>query len=242
MSRPDNRWKMSQYRSDFEISYTHIPVKPQIGAPNLENFYNERGGEACLAGLLLEPRYLKAKFADGRNLKYPVPDEDLIVSFAQSLKASGAICIDYVGEYWSILAGADFNFTYRTTPHEGLSSRGLKLTGTYDYTSSVGIAGISTVKLRYQAINSDGDELLNCQIAGLANPGGKGACSLAGVVEARHLIIRAMGTDDVKTGDIVRKAPVADIGSIAGIAELIASCAYCLSYQGESVNDIHLYV
>jgi hypothetical protein len=106
----------------------------------------------------------------------------------------------------------------------------------------LGIVGLETFKLKYEAIRTDGEELLNCQLAGLVNPGGKGFCSAGEVVTARHLTIRAEGTDDVKTGVVARKVPVAEISSISGVAELVASCAYCLSYQGESVKQINLYV
>lgn len=249
MSRFDTRWQMNQYETDFELYYKDFPFKIQKNAPLLAQFYDERQASVC-ASFLVVPRHLKATFSDGRVLKYPVSTEDLVPVHANDLLGEGAVCIDHIGEYWGALFGKGIadNFTLRTTPYNNLDTRGTKETGTFLYTSSLGVVGIDQIRLPYRiTLEPNEPDLYNCQRAGLEDPKQTTRlCDYGDLIEPRHLIIRALAQDNItpaaKEKNVTRKAPVSVKTDLPGVADLVSTCAYCLQYQGESFKSIHLYV
>ena len=249
MSRFDTRWQMNQYETDFELYYKDFPLKIQKDAPLLAQFYDERQASVC-ASFLVVPRHLKATFSDGRVLKYHVSTEDLVPIQANDLLGAGAVCIDHIGEYWGALFGKGIadNFTLRTTPYNNLDTRGTKETGTFLYTSSLGVVGIDQIRLPYRiTLEPNEQALYNCQRAGLEDPKQTTRlCDYGDLIEPRHLIIRALAQDnitpDAKEKNVTRKAPVSVKTDLPGVADLVSTCSYCLQYQGESFKSIHLYV
>lgn len=239
MSRFDSDYMMSSYVDDFGTTHENLPVKIQKDAPQLGVIYAARQDGLCGSAKLLSPRYLRVTFSDGRVLKYPMESETIVVTSALLLKSNGAVCMDYVGEKWNVVlgssVGATLNFT--SSPYSNLVSSKEFETGSFDYTSALGITGLQTVKLPYRIPSNDNASLKTCQEAGLTGKAAStGICSGRGIVSARYFTIRANADDG---GKVARKALVANKNSLSAVASAIASCAACLSYQGESVRNIH---
>lgn len=243
MSRYDTSHMIAEYEDDFGNKYKNVPFKIQLGAPYL-TYYASRSGGSCGGSLPFKTRRLVALFEDGRKLIYPVAKESEVKTVTQNLVAQGALCVDLIGEKWGVLTGpvvgGDLN--YRITPYNGLTASKTYIVGGYDYTSELGLTGLETVRLPVRIPNDGSQELYSAQQGCLENfETSVGICSAGNLVKARHLIIqaRAIDSDTTDPKSVIRKAFVSVKGDLAQCATQSAEAAFCLGYQGESINNIH---
>lgn len=243
MSRYNVQYEMGVYETDFGVQYEHIKVKIQFGAPGIEAIYQQRSQGGCSPKTYFSPRHIVATFLDGRKLIYPVAFETSVKTTALTLKSLGAVCMDYVGEKWSLIFGAAIGggkLSYKTTNYSGLPPSKSYETGSFDYTSDLGLSGLTTVQLPYKVPSKDPSDLVNCQKRGLQNPQqSKGICVAKGLIIPRMLIIKANALDgDGHLGKVIRQAKISERSSVSITAVEIAGCASCLGYEGESINGI----
>ena len=243
MSRYNVQYEMGVYETDFGVQYEHLKIKIQFGAPGIETIYQLRTAGGCSPKTYFKPRHIIATFVDGRKLIYPVAFETSVRTTALILKNLGAVCMDYVGEKWSLIFGAAIgggNLSYKTTNYSALAPSKSYETGSFDYTSDLGLQGLSTVQLPYKVPSNDVSDLVNCQKRGLNNSQeSKGICVAQGLIIPRMLIIKANSLDgDGHIGKVIRQAKVSERASVATIAVEIAGCASCLGYEGESINGL----
>jgi hypothetical protein len=205
--------------------------------------------------VLFKKRHLRAVFADGRTLDYPVKDFAAAVANTIVLKGGSgndqAICVDLIGESWNYVPGALLGqtLTFKDGPYTNLPPRKTFKSWTYDYQASVTFDGSDDLKL-VARIPTDNTELETCQKSALENPEeGKGICTGAGLVEPRHWIIQAMATDSFNSAafqknKVIRKAYVSTktVSEIKSSSTGVAGCGQCLGWQGESIPNFHLLV
>lgn len=242
MSRYNVSREMGIYEDDFGNQYEHVPVRIQSNAPAIEALYQPRDSGACSPSRYFSPRYLKATFADGRVLKYPVAFETSVKGNAAILKAQGAVCLDYVGEKWNFIFGSVVggNLSYKAGNYTGLIASKKFDTGSFTYTSELGLNGIIVINAPFRVPSNDNGELKACQTRGLESPvDSTGICTPSGLIVPRYLIIKANAIDaDGHNGKVVRKALISLKASLNTTAVEIAGCANCLGYQGESVKGV----
>lgn len=245
MSRFNLSYQMNEYVSDFGIVFKKQKVKIQGNAPGLAAMYQKREAFTCGDAKGFDFRHLRALFADGRALKYPVPKTSDIPSMVSTLKGENALCIDLVGEYFSTVPKEYLNNPpFRNDPYVNLPAR--KTYKTYVYTY---ISDVPTVLNGGQfatKIAQDNDELRDCAIGGMENPEQKNViCASSQVIEPRHYIVRARAIDSFndeafRENTVARKVYVSNSSALLAVAQGVAKCAECFTYQGESINNIHL--
>lgn len=246
MSRYNTTRQIDIYEDDFGNTYRNVPFKIQLDAPLLTN-YGSRSAGACGGSLPFNTRRLVALFEDGRKLIYPVARESEVQQFAADLVGAGALCVDLVGEKWNILTGPAVggNLNYRNTPYTGLTPSKVYIIGNYQYTSDLGLTGLTTVRLPVRIPNDGAQELYSAQQACLTDFNtNNGVCAAGSIVKARHLIIQAQAvdTDTPDPKSVIRKAYVSEKSSLSQCAIDAADAAFCLGYRGESIANIHRLV
>lgn len=247
MSRYNLTLQMDTYTDDFGNSYDNVPVQIQKSRP-VPGLYGTRATSICgNSKRLFTPRAIVATFPDGGRIRYPIPDETQVAAAGAEIKGLGAVCLDYYGEKWNILVGATVggDLAYTSTPYAGLVASKEYETGSFAYTSRLGVSGLQNFRLPYRVPSNDDDNLAGCQKNGMSDiEASSGVCSAAGLVSPRRLIIRAKADDGVaKLGSVSRNSLQSVGGStLKGKAIAIASCAFCLGYRGENFNGLHNYV
>lgn len=251
MALVNTTYQISTYIDDFGREVKNVPIKFGDGAPNavLSQLYTPRTAEvSCGATNLFKLRRLRAVFIDGSTHEFPLPNRtpEAIEDALNLLLANEAACVSLIGEKWGLVPSTRFGgISFRGTPFTNIPSRGVKESVSYNYQSDFvgGVLRTST------SIEKAPTELADCQKSGLDNAvvEGGGICSAAGLgLAPRKYIIQALAT---KAGDppdkirrVTRQAIISERSSasietaIAGIAP----CAYCVGYQGESIDNLQL--
>ena len=241
------------YTDDFGNEYPNLNVKfgDDVPVPVIQTLYATRTNEVnCGATKLFTPRALIATFNTGVIHRFPLPNRDFtdLQEAVNLLKDNNAVCIDLEGEKWSLVPQSFFTGTsFRTNPFTNIPSQKVQESISYDYAPDIQTSGnvrlVTRIEKTPTALNA-------CQKSALNNAQvqGGGICAGGGLgISPRKYIIQAIAT---KTGDpadanprrVVRNAIVSDkvAANIKTAITEIAPCAYCVGYQGESVENVHL--
>lgn len=259
MARTNARYWMPKYLDDFGNEYQNLSFKIKEDAPKFSDvaqvgfltssIYTPRGdAPPCSNAAYFEPRHLLATFNNGMRIKFPVPRPDVITPMIKVLKPSvlanfvpgegenEAICIDLVGERWSLVPPSIVGLTQakmRQNPLNAGNAIGpLGLIGgdfeatpgktsySYDYSSDVSEVGKISLKF---AIQNDSDLLHGCQREGMTNYSDNPSASICSAtslgITARRFIIKAAAEVDTnfilpggnKGYTVSRAAPVSGI-------------------------------
>lgn len=230
MARMNARFEMGNYHDDFGNVYK-IPFKILEDAPLFskvaalgfltDNAYRPRTATVnCGISNLFEPRHLKVTFYGGRQIKYPVPRNDLIDDFINALmpgliqeflpgtNEDEAVCVDLIGERWNFVPANRLSMQpsdFRQTPLNGGNQTGpFGLIGgdfeatpgktRYSYRYNSDVPGVGNIELIFSILN-DSDLLKTCQLEGMNDweeSAGGGICSASSLgIEPRHFLIKS---------------------------------------------------
>lgn len=252
MATVNSLYELGSYTDDFGIVYPHVPVK--FGNDVDEATLNQLGYTLRLektpcsasprSGFTL--RHFVATFESGAKHKFPfdASNPGAYTTFYNGLIAVGAICIDLVGESHRILTQKELGqaLTYKNTPYTDIPARADKTSYTYNYSSSILTNAISLTT----PIETLPTALNTAQTGCLGQTSTeKGICSGSRLgIKPRHFIIEALSKATVagvtSSGKVSRKA-ITVSGTPADLkacAVKLASAAYCLGYQGESIKNV----
>lgn len=191
----------------------------------------------CGVTRIFTPRHLKATYRDGSVIQYVVPTvanmDDKIKEVWDPTDPDKAVCVDLVGEKWSLRVGKGTAGTAYAVP----AGRIAKNTGTIQYTSDVTGTTISA-KI---AIEQEPATL----VAGVVScwqprtPNTPCSATVAGF-RTRHFI--SMSPNTTTGGMIVRKFPAKIATTLKDCEAKVAAVSLCVGYKGESVRNAHLYL
>lgn len=238
MAQVDTRWMIEKYKSDLGLEYEKVLFKIQNNAPKIANIpgVKQRTKALCSGGgMLFSMRYLRVTFNNGRKLQYPVYEPGKVKAVLDEIAEYA--CADLVGESWSFIPASLIKGTYKTTAYTDIPVRSEKETGSFKYQSDV--AGDLT--MGYAVEKPGNASLFECQKKGMEEISEVAICGGASkLVKPRHFIIEATSTSGGKEAKVARKSKVSDLSKVSIVGKDISECAFCLKYQGESVNNVHL--
>lgn len=237
------------YTSDFGKVFTNLAVKfgndVPAGVIAALGYVVRTVGIVCSSTNRFSPRHLVVTMTTGAKHILPVNRDQLTAAVVAALKAAGVVCIDLIGESYTLLAPAEIGSpTYSTTTgYSNIPSLNAKTSYVYNYVSDVFLSGISA----RIAIETLPAATLAAQLHCLDNPvvSSGGVCSSVGLgLTPRRLILKhnALKTAPAKNGVVSRYVNVssdipADLITCANATE-VAGAALCLAYMGESVKGV----
>jgi hypothetical protein len=245
--------QIKDYVDDFGTVYSSpIPLKfgddVPAGALTLPGYENRTTFVSCSGGLPFTPRYMEALFINGSKHKFVIQNRtfEVLQQALTTLIAANAICIDLVGESWSVVPPGILggSLTFKSSPFTDIPSSRVTQSVAYDYTPDVQTTG----NLRFRtSIETNPTALNTCQKSALANTAvsGGGICSGSALgITPRKWVIQALATksDDPagKSRSVRRNAVVStkEAAAIKSSVSGIVACAYCVGYQGESATSL----
>ena len=237
--------QISTYVSDLGREYTNVPINILEGYEGIVN-YPAREQLACGGSLPFQPRAIVATFPGnasdptGDTIRFPVDRPENIPSVYTAVRQAGAVCINLDGEQWSSVPANVVGASYNTSPTTGVTARGRKGTGVYDYSSDVLNVGTGVIQDGYQ-YELDPLALFLARTGCLENPQDSVPCtSRIDGFQARRLISinYAARTGGGPVRSIDRTAKVSLFANILQCARDLAGISVCLRYKGETVLNL----
>lgn len=251
MATVNNYYMLASYTTDFGVDIKNINTK--FGNDITRDlllclgYENRAVASLCPVTARFTPRHLEAIFPNGAKHKFIIDtsDGDAFTKFVKCLIDAQAVCINLIGEKYRLLTEKDIGkVDYKTTPYTDIPNKASKKTYRYTYSSDV----LKTEITLATPIETLPTTLNEAQTACLGTTKtDKGICSGAGLgITPRRFVIQAInekvipGIDGKKYGDVSRYAPVAlrSPQDLKDCAKKIATAAYCLGYEGESIKNI----
>ncbi|NJM00462.1 MAG: hypothetical protein HC924_17510 [Synechococcaceae cyanobacterium SM2_3_2] len=232
--------QMPTYTDDFGNTYDNVGFKIKNEYSDSINLgYQERSTSVCssISGLF-KPRALVATFnfnGNAQTIRFPVPSPDQIESALNQLR-NAAVCVDLVGEEWTLLPPSRFNYNPSQQEYT-LGQDGNKVSGSFGYSSDI-LGAIRAPFAVEQNPTQISSVILNdtCMSDRLENV----ACTLRiEGFKARRLILTARNRNG---GSIVRIAPQTGRSTLQRCVTTQGAVAACVGYQGESVRNLQILV
>lgn len=250
MARVKTGWRLATYTDDFGNDYNDLSFKFGNDVPDalLQGLGLTQGTLLpCSGSVPFQPRYLQVTFDGGSVHRFPVATRDRIeaaVTVLRNFNQSGfrTVCINLEGEKWNLITSRAFPATtpsFRSNPYTNIQDRGLKENVRFEYDSDV-LGNLIQLSVQVEVAPND---LNTCQKSCLQNPQTAiGICGGSGLgISPRKFTIQALGSNGGITSRVIRQVKVSNSQSqdIRGCITNIAPCAYCLSYKGESIRNLH---
>lgn len=232
--------------------------------------YDLRSGRQtiCSSTRLFVPRHLKVSFGekpevpesapgagDGRPadpgragsiIKFPVKDNSssTLQALVNKLKACGALCMDYVGEYWKVVPPSLANYTVGTQkmalPNDGQFAD--KRSGRMIYNSDV-LGATTPTSVAYEILPTELSTVIDGCVGTLDE---SPVCEIVDI-SPRHGIAKGAVDNALNPkATFSRKTFIAsaDSAAITDCLRLVGNLAFvqCVGYQGESIKRAELLV
>ena len=242
------------YESDWNGTFTNVPFKQKVGFSNLAGsdglyVFREPGSRSCSAqSALFTMRRLRATFVndndpkDQATVEYPVPNILNIPTMVAGLRASGAVCIDLIGEEWYSIPPAIGEYTPArgnfTLPVQ--AQRDPKITGQMpDYGSDIFNGAVASAIRPVEPLPGApfANAIQSC--FGTLQTRASLPCGLGTGFLARALIWKGLNQDN---GVISRTITVKDRTGVKACMQAFGNIEglYCFGYQGESSKRVDL--
>ena len=242
------------YESDWNGTFTNVPFKQKVGFSNLAGedglyVFRQPGNNNCSPqSALYKMRRLRATFVnandpkDQASVEYPVPNILNIPTMIAGLRASGAVCIDLIGEDWYYVPPAvgeyeptRGNFTLPTA-----AQRDPKITGQMpDYGSDIFNSAVASPIRPVEPLPAAEFTTAIETCFGTLQTRASLPCGLGSGFLPRAVIWKGLNQDNgviSRTITVKNKTDVkACMQAFAGIEGL-----YCFGYQGESSKRVDL--
>ena len=269
---------VATYLSDLGLEFKNVRFSQKAGVSCNGIEYGTPIAAPCPPPRYFKMRRLKAIFSGevrserkGVVAEYPLPDVTLMPAFVKALLDCGALCIDLIGEEWTLIP-PNMSDSVRYTPTYDLiplveERKAYKVTGRMsEYQSDAGINGKPkfAIELLPQAFAEKalgglqylaGDDVWfptdpsNTPCLGAVEK--SSICTIADQIP-RKLIVRGNSILTVNEVPDANSRPrvwnrAVPVSSRTGIGACIRSIGsypgvQCVSYKGESIKNIHLLI
>lgn len=233
---------MQNYTDDLGRSYENVKFKIKTeysSGPTATLFgYRLPENQVCATARFFAPRYLLASFSvNGRpeKIKFPVPRTEQIEPGLRALKQIRAVCVDLVGEKWSLIPPS-LGYT-PSNPTYTLPQDSSKTSGTFRYQSDVlgsNLRAKFAVEIAPDALST---QILNAFCMPDIQENDICAATFEGF-QTRRFVATAKNENG---GSIVRQAPLTSLAGVPTCLGQIGARASCVGYLGESVKNLQDY-
>lgn len=243
---------VGQYISDIaNTPYDNVGFKQRAGFEdcNATFGYLEGVTNLCPPSSLFKMRYLKATFEDGgtpgrrgSQIQFPVnsPDPVSIEADVTALKACGAVCIDLIGERWTVVPPSLGNYTVGTDQmvldNDGEFAD--KRAGRAIYSSdALGANQIVNVAYEIEPV------ALSSVIDGCVGPiDEQAACLIAGISPRRAIAKGSVANATNPKATFSRAAPIRILSEVQDCISNVGNLPFvqCVGYRGENIRRIDL--
>jgi len=244
---------VTQYTSDIAgTTYDNVGFKIRTGFDDCTTAigaYDDSVDSLCPPSRFFAMRHLVATFDDGgtpgrrgSRIKFPVasPSTLDITAAVLALKACGAVCIDLVGEKWTVVppsiggysAGAD----KMVLNNDGEMAD--KKSGRILYSSDAAGAN-QLVNVAYEI---EPVALSNAIDGCVGTLDESPACVLAGIRPRRGIAKGAVVNADNPKATFSRVAPIRALAEVQNCISTVGNLPFvqCMGYQGESIRRVDL--
>lgn len=244
---------VTQYTSDIAgATYDNVGFKLRTGFDDCTTalgMYDDPLDTLCPPSKFFSMRHLVATFDDGgtpgrrgARIKFPVSSPSVldITAAVLALKACGAVCIDLVGERWTVVppsiggytAGAD----KMVLNNDGKMAE--KKSGRINYTSdAAGANQLVNVAYELEPV------ALSNAIDGCVGPlDDSPACVLAGISPRRGIAKGAVVNADNPKATFARTAPIRSLAEVQNCIATVGNLPFvqCMGYRGENIRRVDL--
>lgn len=243
---------VNQYISDIgNTAYDNVAFKQRFGFDdcNASLGYLEDVDTLCPPSKFFSMRYLKATFDDtalpgrrGAQIQFPVasPDPVAIQAAVTALKGCGAVCIDLIGERWTVVPPSIGNYTVGTAQMV-LGDDGQyadKRAGRAIYSSdALGAGQIVNVAYEIEPVALSG--VIDGCIGAIDE---SSACLIAGISPRRAIAKGSVQNDANPKASFSRAAPIQSLAEVQNCISNVGNINFvqCVGYRGENIRRIDL--